>query len=202
MKQNWKASTMIYPLPTVMVSCGTLPEEYNITTVNYVGTLSNNPPMCYISLNPESHSYDIIKRNGEFVINLTSKDLAKWADWCGIRSGKHNNKFEATGLTPGKSKVIKSPIIEESPLSLECRVKEIVEVGSHHMFIAEVVNVQADTRYLDVTTGQFELDKANLIAFAHGNYYELTKHVGKLGWSVEKKRPNTSKTGKKRTARR
>lgn len=201
MKQDWKPGTMIYPLPTVMVSCGSTPEEYNITTVNYVGTLCGNPPLCYISIKPESHSYDIIKRNMEFVINLTSKDLARAADWCGVRSGLHNNKFEVTKLTPGKSSVITTPIIAESPLSLECRVKEIVELGSHHMFIAEVVNVQADNRFFDVTTGQFEMDKANLIAFAHGNYYELTKHVGKFGWSVEKKRPNTSKTGKKRSPR-
>ncbi len=199
MKQDWKPGTMIYPLPTVMVTCGTTPEEYNIITVGWVGTLCTNPPLCYISIRPERHSYDIIKRNMEFVINLTNKELAKSADWCGVRSGKHNNKFEATNLTPGKPSVINTPIIAESPLSLECKVKEIVELGSHHMFIAEVVNVQADNRFFDVSTGQFDMQKANLIAYAHGNYYELTKHIGKFGWSVEKKRPNTSKTRKKRS---
>ena len=198
MKQDWKPGTLIYPQPTVMISCGTTPEEYNIITVGWVGTLCTNPPMCYISLRPERHSYDIIKRNMEFVINLTNKDLAKSADWCGIRSGKHNNKFEATNLTPGKSSVINTPTITESPISLECKVKEIVPLGSHHMFIAEIVNVQADDKYLDPSTGQFDMQKANLIAYAHGNYYELTKHIGKFGWSVEKKKPNSSKTVKKR----
>ncbi len=190
MKQDWKPSPMIYPQPNVMVSCGTTPEEYNITTVGFTGTLSTTPPLCYISIQPERHSYEIIKRNMEFVINLTNKDLAKATDWCAIRSGKHNNKFEAMNLTPGKSKVISTPIIDESPLSLECKVKEIVELGSHHMFIAEIVNIQADNKYFDPSTGQFNMQKANLIAYAHGNYYEMTKHIGKFGWSVEKKRNN------------
>jgi flavin reductase (DIM6/NTAB) family NADH-FMN oxidoreductase RutF len=188
MKQDWKPGTMIYPLPAVMVSCGTTPEEYNITTVSWVGTVCTNPPLCYISLRPERHSYNIIKRNMEFVINLTNKDLAKATDWCGVRSGVHNNKFEVMNLTPGKSKVINTPIIDESPISIECKVKEIIELGSHHMFIAEVVNVQADNKYFDPSTGQFDMQKANLIAYSHGNYYELTKHIGKFGWSVEKKK--------------
>lgn len=201
MKQDWKPGALIYPLPTVMISCGTTPEEYNIVTISSVGTLCTTPPLCYISLKPEQHSYDIIKRNMEFVINLTNKDLARSADWCGIRSGVHNNKFEATKLTPGKSTAINTPIIMESPISLECKVKEIVPLGSHHMFIAEIVNVQADEKYLDPSTGQFDMQKANLIAYAHGNYYELTKHIGKFGYSVEKKRPNTSKTKKKRSTK-
>jgi len=188
MKQNWKPGTLIYPLPAVMVSCGTTPEEYNIITVGWVGTLCTTPPICYISIRPERHSYDIIKRNMEFVINLTNKDLAKATDWCGIRSGEHNNKFEVMNLTPGKSKVIKTPIIDESPISIECKVKEIVPLGSHHMFIADVVNIQADNKYFEPSTGQFDMQKANLIAYAHGNYYELTKHIGKFGWSVEKKK--------------
>lgn len=197
MKQNWKPGTFIYPQPAVMVSCGTTPEEYNITTVRWVGNLCSNPPMCYISIQPERHSYEIIKRNMEFVINLTNSDLAKSADWCEIRSGKHNNKFEATNLTPAKASVINTPIIEESPLSIECRVKEIVPLGSHHMFIADVVNIQADNKYFEPSTGKFDMQKANLIAYAHGNYYELTKHIGKFGWSVEKKRPTTKSKRKK-----
>lgn len=197
MKQDWKPGTLIYPLPAVMVSCGTTPEEYNIVTVSWVGTLCTTPPICYISIRPERHSYEIIKRNMEFVINLTNKDLAKATDWCGVRSGVHNNKFEVMNLTPGKSKVIKTPIIEESPISIECKVREIVELGSHHMFIADVVNIQADNKYFDPSTGKFEMEKANLIAYSHGNYYELTKHIGKFGWSVEKKKVN-SKSKKRR----
>lgn len=198
MKRNWKPGTMIYPQPTVMVSCGTSPEKYNIITIGWVGTVCTNPPMCYISLHPERYSYEIIKRNMEFVINHTSRDLAKAADWCGVRSGKNNNKFEATGLTPAASTVINTPIIAESPLSVECKVKEIVELGSHHMFIAEVVNIQADNQYFDPSTDQFDLQKAQLVAYSHGKYYELINHFDKFGWSVQKKRPNTSKTRKKR----
>ena len=197
MKQDWKPGTLIYPLPAVMVSCGTTPEEYNIITVAWVGTLCTTPPICYISIRPERHSYEIIKRNMEFVINLTNKDLAKATDWCGVRSGKNNNKFEVMNLTPGKSKVINTPIIEEAPISIECRVKEIIPLGSHHMFVADIVNIQADNKYFDPTTGKFEMEKANLIAYAHGNYYELTKHIGKFGWSVEKKKVN-SKAKKRR----
>ena len=197
MKQDWKPGNLIYPLPAVMVSCGTTPEEYNIATVSWVGTICTDPPMCYISLRPERHSYDIIKRNMEFVINLTNEDLAKATDWCGIRSGKHNNKFEAMNLTPGKPSVINTPIIEESPISIECRVKEIVPLGTHHMFISEVVNIQADNRYFDPTTGKFEMEKAKLITYSHGNYYALSKSIGKFGWSVEKKKPNTKSRKKK-----
>ncbi|HKM44067.1 MAG TPA: flavin reductase family protein [Dysgonamonadaceae bacterium] len=197
MKQNWNPGTLIYPLPAVMVSYGTSVDEYNITTVRWVGTLCTEPPICYISIRPESHSYDIIKRNMEFVINLTNGDLARATDWCGIRSGKHNKKFEAMNLTPGKSKVIKTPIVDESPISIECKVKEIVELGSHHMFIADVVNIQADNKYFEPSTGQFDMQKANLIAYAHGNYYELTKHIGKFGWSVEKKKAKPKSRKKK-----
>ena len=197
MKQDWKAGSLIYPLPSVMISCGTTPEEYNITNTNLVGTICIEPALCYISLKPDQHSYDIIKRNKEFVINLTNRDLAKSADWCGIRSGKHNNKFEVTNLTPGKATVINTPIIAESPISIECRVKEIIPLGSHHMFISEVVNIQADNKYFDPSTGQFDMQKANLIAYAHGNYYELTNHIGKFGWSVEKKKTKAKSRKKK-----
>ena len=144
MKRNWKPGTLIYPLPAAMISCGSSPEEYNIITLNWVGTLCTNPPMCYISVRPERHSYEIIKRNMEFVINLTTEALAEATDWCGIRSGRNYNKFAEMGLTPGKSAMIAAPIIEESPLCIECKVKEIISLGSHDMFISDVVNVQAD----------------------------------------------------------
>ncbi len=188
MKQDWKPGTMIYPLPAVMISCGSTPEEYNILTVAWTGTICTNPPMCYISIRPERHSYEIIKKNMEFVINLTTKDLSFATDWCGVRSGKDYNKFEEMNLTPGNAKIVNAPIIEESPLSIECKVKEIMALGSHHMFIAEVVNVKADDKYLDEQSGKFELTDANLMAYVHGGYFTLGKKIGKFGWSVEKKK--------------
>lgn len=186
MKQDWKPGTMIYPLPAVMVSCGSTPEEYNIITVAWTGTICTNPPMCYISVRPERHSYEILRRNMEFVINLTTKDMAHATDWCGVRSGKNYNKFEETGLTPGKCSVVSAPLIEESPLCIECRVKEILSLGSHDMFIADVVNVRADEQHLNTETGKLELAESNLLTYVHGGYYELGDKIGKFGWSVEK----------------
>ena len=153
MKHDWKPGTMIYPLPAVMVSCGSEPSEYNIITVAWVGTICTNPPMCYISVRPERHSYPILKKNMEFVINLTTRSLAYATDWCGVNSGKDHTKFEEMKLTPGKASVVNAPIIEECPLCIECRVKEVMALGSHDMFIADVVNVQADDKYLDPETG-------------------------------------------------
>ena len=179
---------MIYPLPAVLVSCGSVPSEYNLITVAWVGTICTNPAMCYISVRPERHSYPILKKNMEFVINLTTKDLAYATDWCGVNSGREHAKFEEMRLTPGKATIVNAPTVEESPLCIECRIKEIMALGSHDMFIAEVVNVQADDRYLDQETGAFDLRKANPLAYAHGKYYELGELVGKFGWSVQKKR--------------
>mgnify|MGYP000212847963 FL=1 len=187
-KQNWKPGNMIYPLPAVLVSCGSELSEYNVLTVAWVGTLCTNPPMCYISVRPERYSYPIIQKNMEFVINLTTKDMAYATDWCGVRSGKDYNKFEEMKLTPGKAEVVKAPIVEESPVSIECRVKEIIPLGSHHMFVAEVVNVQADDCYLDKDSGRFELASADPLVYLHGGYFELGEKIGKFGWSVEKKR--------------
>lgn len=188
MKHNWKPGNMIYPLPAVLVSCGSEPSEYNVLTVAWVGTLCTNPPMCYISVRPERYSYPIIQKNMEFVINLTTKDMAYATDWCGVRSGKDYNKFEEMKLTLGKAEVVKAPIVEESPVSIECRVKEIIPLGSHHMFVAEVVNVQADDCYLDKDSGRFELASADPLVYLHGGYFELGEKIGKFGWSVEKKR--------------
>lgn len=188
MKQDWKPGTMIYPLPAVMISCGSTPEEQNIFTVSWVGTINTNPPMCYISVRPERHSYDMIKRNKEFVINLTTEDLARATDWCGVRSGRDYNKFEEMKLTAGKATVVKAPIIEESPLCIECRVKEIIPLGSHDMFLSDVVNVKADDQFLDPETGRFDLQKARLLAYSHGHYYSLGREIGKFGWSVRKKK--------------
>lgn len=187
MKQDWKPGTMIYPVPAIMVSCGSSPEEYNIITVSWVGTICTNPPMCYISVRPERHSYDIIKRNMEFVLNVTTEELAYATDWCGVRGGKSYNKFEEMNLTPGKAAAVSAPIIEESPLNIECRVKEIISLGSHDMFIADVVNVKADDRYINPETGKFHLEDALPITYSHGQYYGLGKKLGGFGWSVKKK---------------
>lgn len=188
MKQDWKPGTMIYPLPAAMITCGNNPEEYNIVTISWLGTICTNPPMCYISVRPERHSYPIIKKNMEFVINLTTKDLAFATDWCGVNSGRAYHKFEEMKLTPGKASIVSAPVIEESPLCIECRVKEIIPLGSHDMFIADVVNVRADEKYLNPETGAFDMEKAGLLAYSHGKYYELGEMVGKFGWSVKKKK--------------
>lgn len=188
MKEDWKPGTMIYPLPAVLVSCGSTEEDYNILTVAWTGTICSNPPMCYISVRPERHSYDIIKKNMEFVINLTTEEMAFATDWCGVRSGKDYNKFEEMHLTPGKAKTVSAPIIEESPLCIECRVKEIVSLGSHDMFIADVLNVKADKKYMNTETGKFELSDASPLVYLHGGYYGLGRKIGKFGWSVEKKK--------------
>ena len=186
MKQNWRPGTMIYPLPAVLVSCGETPEEYNMLTVAWTGTICSDPAMCYISVRPERHSYDIIKRTGEFVINLTTEALARATDWCGVKSGKDVNKWREMGLTPVPATVVNAPLIEESPVSIECRVKQILPLGTHDMFIAEVVNVVVDEQYLD-EKGKFDMVRAGLMAYSHGEYFTLGKSLGHFGWSVRKK---------------
>lgn len=177
---------MIYPLPAILVSCGATPEEYNLLTVSWVGTICSDPAMCYISVRPSRHSYPIIKRNMEFVLNLTTRDMAFATDWCGVRSGKDYNKFEEMKLTPVKSKFVAAPMVDESPVCIECRVREIISLGTHDMFIADVLNVAVDDRYLDPETGKFHLEKANLLVYSHGNYYEMGDPLGHFGWSVKK----------------
>lgn len=186
-KQSWKPGTLIYPLPAVLVSVGATPEEYNLLTIAWTGTICTEPPMCYISVRKERHSYDIIRCTGEFAINLTTEDMARATDWCGVRSGRNENKWEAAKLTPMANPHIAAPIIAESPLSICCRVREVKELGSHDMFIADVVGVEADERFIDPETGKFSLDKANPIVYSHGEYYTLGKLIGHFGWSVRKK---------------
>jgi flavin reductase (DIM6/NTAB) family NADH-FMN oxidoreductase RutF len=186
-RKHWKPGTLIYPLPAVMVSCGETPEEYNIITIAWTGTINSDPPMCYISVRPSRHSYDIIKRTGEFVINLTTEKLAKATDWCGCRSGSKYNKWKEMNLTPAPAKIVKAPIIEESPVNIECVVKEIVELGTHHMFISDVVNVSVNDRYLNENDA-FSFAKANPLVYSHGHYYGIGDKIGKFGWSVEKKK--------------
>ena len=178
---------MIYPLPAVLVSCGATPEEYNMLTVAWTGTICSDPAMCYISVRPERHSYEIIKRTGEFVINLTTEALARATDWCGVRSGKDYNKWQEMGLTPAPASIVKAPLIEQSPVSIECRVKQIIPLGTHDMFIAEVVNVAVDEQYLD-EKGKFDMVRAGLMAYSHGEYFTLGKSLGHFGWSVRKKK--------------
>ncbi|MCD8293096.1 MAG: flavin reductase family protein [Prevotellaceae bacterium] len=187
MKEDWKPGTMIYPLPAVLVTCGGTPEEYNVLTVAWTGTVCSNPPMCYVSVRPERYSHDIILRNMEFVINLTTTGMARATDWCGVRSGRDYNKFKEMGLTPGKCTVVSAPLIEESPLCIECRVKEVLSLGSHDMFIADVVNVRAEMGRLNRQTGKLELAQSDPLVYVHGNYYGLGQKIGKFGWSVEKK---------------
>ena len=189
-KVQWKGGTFIYPIPAVMVSCGTM-EESNIITVAWTGILNTNPAMCYISVRPERYSHDIIKENGEFAINLTTRQLAYATDWCGVKSGRDVDKFKEMKLTKERANIIKAPLIKECPVSVECKVKEIVPLGSHDMFVAEIVAIDADEKYID-KKGAFDISKCDLIAYANGGYYPLESKIGKFGYSVQKK----SKTAK------
>ena len=183
-KVQWKAGTFEYPIPAAMISCGNM-EKSNIITVAWTGIINSNPAMCYISVRPERHSYNIIKENMEFVINLTTKDLAFATDWCGVRSGAKFDKFKEMGLTKEKANFVKAPLIKECPVSIECKVKEIIPLGSHDMFMAEVLCIDADDKFID-EKGAFDISKCDLIAYANGGYYELGKSYGKFGFSVKK----------------
>jgi len=185
-KQNWKPGNMVYPLPAALISCGDIAGKMNLLTVSWLGTICTDPPMCYISVRPERYSYDMIKQSGEFVINLTTADIAKATDWCGVKSGRDHDKFKESGLTPAAATIVKCPIVVEAPISIECKVKEIKSLGSHDMFIADVVNIIADDRYIDPETGAFNLAASGVMAYSHGNYYSLGKRIGKFGWSVMK----------------
>ena len=187
MKQNWKPGTVLYPLPAVLVSCGATPEEYNMLTVAWTGTVCTTPPMCYISVRPERHSYAVIRRTGEFVINLTTRSMARATDWCGVRSGRDFDKFRETGLTPVPAERVAAPLIAEAPVSIECRVRQVLPLGTHDMFLAEVVNVQADEAYIPAT-GRFCLERAEPIVYSHGEYFALGDALGRFGWSVRRKR--------------
>ncbi len=195
-KITWKPGTMLYPLPAVMVSCGADAEEYNIVTVAWTGIVNTNPPMCYISLRKSRHSHGIIKKNGDFVINLTTRELAFATDWCGVKSGRDFDKFKEMKLHPAKADKVKAPLIAESPVNIECVVKDIIELGTHDMFLSEIVAVHGDKQYLDAETGVFNLAKAQPIAYSHGKYYVLGDFIGKFGFSVRKKKK--SKIKKKR----
>ncbi len=192
-KIPWKPGTLIYPLPAVMVTCGDTPDNYNIITIAWTGTINSNPPKCYISVRPERHSYQLIKDSGEFVINLTTKDLAYATDWCGVRSGKNYNKFKEMKLTPEQGQMVKAPLIKESPMNIECKVEQVISLGSHDMFIAEVVAVNADDKYFEKNNGKFHFNHAEPIAYSHGKYYTLGEKVGKFGYAVQKKKKGKKK---------
>lgn len=185
-KVMWKPGTFVYPLPVVMVTSGTM-EKSNIITVAWTGILNTNPAMVYISVRPERHSYNMIKENGEFIINLTNEELAYQTDWCGVKSGRDVDKFKEMNLTKEKANFVKCPMIKESPVSIECKVKEIKELGSHNMFVAEVLAINADEKYID-ENGAFDISKCNLISYLNGHYYKTGEKIGKFGYSVQKKK--------------
>ena len=194
-KVTWKSGTFLYPLPAVMVSCGNM-EKSNIITVAWTGILNTNPAMVYISVRPTRYSYNLIKESGEFVINLTTKDLAYATDWCGVKTGAKVDKFKEMKLHKEKANFVKCPMIKESPVSVECRVTEIKELGSHHMFVADVLAINADEKYID-EKGAFDISKCDLIAYSNGHYYSLGKKIGKFGYSVQKRKNTRKKAVKK-----
>ena len=185
-KQEWKPGNMLYPLPAVMISCSRPGERPNIMTVAWCGTVCSDPVMVSISVRKERYSYPIIRQTGEFVINLTTEELAYAADYCGVRSGRDEDKFEKMKLTAAAATKVSCPIIAESPVNLECKVVDVKELGSHDMFIAEVVAVDVSEEYMD-KNGKFELNKTGLVAYSHGEYFTLGKKIGKFGYSVKKK---------------
>ena len=185
-KQNWKPGNMLYPLPVVMVSCNRPGETPNIITVAWAGTICSDPAMVSISVRKERYSHSIIEETGEFVINLVTKDLVKVTDFCGVRSGKDLDKFKETGLTAEASEKVGAMRIAESPVNIECVVKEVKELGSHDMFIAEVVNVAINDEFMD-EKGAFHLNDTDLVAYSHGEYFNLGEKLGKFGYSVQKK---------------
>lgn len=193
-KQYWKPGNMLYPVPAVMVSCRRGEEKPNIITVAWSGTVNTDKPMLYISVRKSRYSYEIISETKEFVVNLVNKELAYATDYCGVRSGRDVDKFGEMKLTPLASQNIQAPGIAESPVNIECKVKEIIPLGSHDMFLAEVVGVTVDDKYMD-EKGKFHLNDAGLVAYSHGEYFELGKKIGKFGYSVQKPGKKRKKRG-------
>jgi len=185
-KQVWKPGNMLYPVPAVMVSCADKEGNKNIVTIAWAGTICSDPAMVSISVRPERHSYKMIRETGEFVINLTTKDLTYATDWCGVKSGRDVDKFTEMKLTAAKADSLQyAPIIDESPVNLECKVKQVLELGSHHMFVAEITGVQISEKHMN-ENGKFELNQTGLVAYSHGEYFVLGEKIGKFGYSVKK----------------
>ena len=192
-KQKWKPGNMVYPLPAVLVSCGDKKGNINVMTAAWTGTICSDPPMVYVSVRKERYSHHMIQETREYVINLTTEKLAWTADFCGVRSGRDLDKFKEMKLTPVQVELEYAPMIEESPVSIECRVTNVMELGSHDMFMAEVTAVYADEQYMD-EKGTFHLEKAAPMVYSHGQYYGLGRHLGGFGYAVRKK---LAKKGKK-----
>lgn len=186
-KDIWKPGTVLYPVPAVMVSCGTMEGEKNIITIAWTGTINSDPAMTYISVRPERHSYEMIKKTGEFVINLTTENLVRACDFCGVKSGRDIDKFNELKLTAAKASKVSAPIIYESPVNIECKVKDIIPLGTHHMFLAEVAAVSVSDEYMD-KTGKFHFNNTKPVCYSHGEYFGLGNKLGKFGFSVQKKR--------------
>jgi len=184
-KQIWKPGNMLYPLPAVLVSVSDGQGKDNLVTVAWTGTACTNPPMVYISLRPERYSYGFIKRTGEFVINLTTAGISKAVDWCGVKSGRDVDKWAEAGLTRGKATAVSVPIVEECPVNIECKVAQVLELGSHHMFLANVEAVQVSGEYMD-ENGKFHLNRSNPLVYSHGEYFGIGEWKGKFGYSVKK----------------
>ena len=185
-KKEWKSGTFIYPIPAVMVSSGSM-EKSNILTVAWTGIINTNPAKVYISVRPERYSHDLIEKTGEFAINLTNDELVYATDWCGVKSGAQVDKFKEMKLTKEKLNHISCPGIKESPVTIECKVSEIKHLGSHDMFIADVLSIDADEKYID-ENGAFDITKCNLIAYANGKYFSMGRQLGTFGYSVKKKK--------------
>lgn len=191
-REYWKPGNMLYPVPAVMVSCQRPGEKPNIITIAWAGTICSDPAMVSISIRPERYSYDIIRETGEFVINLTTRETTFATDYCGVKSGRDVDKFKEMNLTPSPSREISAPGIEESPVNIECKLKEIIKLGSHDLFLAEVVAVSVDESLMD-ENNKFHLNDAGLVAYSHGEYFELGEKLGKFGYSVEKKAKSKKK---------
>ena len=195
-KQKWKPGNMVYPLPAVLVSCGDKEGNLNLMTAAWTGTICSDPPMVYVSIRKERHSHHMIRETGEYVINLTTEKLARAPDFCGVRSGRDMDKFKEMQLTPVHGELKYAPMVEESPVSIECQVTQVVELGSHDMFMAKVTAVYVDETYMD-GKGTFHLEKAEPLVYSHGQYYGIGKHIGGFGYAVRKKTVK-KKPGKKK----
>lgn len=192
-KVNFKPGNMLYPLPAVLVSCGSMQDgKINLITVAWTGTVCTNPPKLYISVRPERHSYDMIRNSGEFVVNLTTRSMTHATDYCGVKSGRDVDKWKECRLTPIAADTVSCPMVEQAPVNIECKVDQVLELGSHHMFIADVTAVHVDEDLLD-EKGTFHLEKAGLMAYSHGRYFDLGKELGSFGYSIRKRKKKHKK---------